>query len=114
MAKTAGGWSPIRISERCGGTFDKNVLKFILAGVDDSAEVTTPNVDSQRTANLGKVEIIDEMIAAAQQQWDRDFPGELDLDDRSDRLTTSIEELQTTTSGRQSELDDCDWTVGRR
>ena len=106
MAKTAGGWSPIRISERSGDTFDKNVLKFILAGVDDTAVVTTTNVESQRTANLGKVEIIDEMIAAAQQQWDRDFPGELDLDDRSDRLTTSIEELQTTMSGRQSELDE--------
>lgn len=61
-----GEWSPIRISDRSGETFDKNVLKFILTGLDDSAIVATQNLDSQRTANLGKVEIIDEMIAAAQ------------------------------------------------
>jgi hypothetical protein len=54
-----GEWSPIRISDRSGETFDKNVLKFILTGVDDSAMVTTQNADTQRTANLGKVEIID-------------------------------------------------------
>lgn len=101
-----GEWSPIRISERSGETFDKNVLKFILTGVDDSAVVTTPNVDSQRTANLGKVEIIDEMIAAAQQEWDRDFPGNPDLNEQSDRLTASINELQEAMSVRQSRLDE--------
>lgn len=101
-----GEWSPIRISERSGETFDKNVLKFILTGVDDSAVVTTPNVDSQRTANLGKVEIIDEMIAAAQQEWERDFPGNPDLNDQSERLTASINELQTKMSVRQSRLDE--------
>jgi hypothetical protein len=101
-----GEWSPIRISERSGETFDKNVLKFILTGVDDSAVVTTPNVDSQRTANLGKVEIIDEMIAAAQQEWERDFPGNPDLNDQGDRLTASINELQTRMSVRQSRLDE--------
>ncbi|GEC15353.1 hypothetical protein [Nitrobacter winogradskyi] len=101
-----GEWSPIRISEHSGETFDKNVLKFILTGVDDSAVVTTPNVGSQRTANLGKVEIIDEMIAAAQQEWDRDFPGNPDLNEQSDRLTASINELQEAMSVRQSRLDE--------
>lgn len=101
-----GEWSPIRISERSGETFDKNVLKFILTGVDDFAVVTTPNVDSQRTANLGKVEIIDEMIAAAQQEWERDFPADPELIDQNDRLTASIGDLQKTMSERQSQLDE--------
>jgi hypothetical protein len=101
-----GEWSPIRISERSGETFDKNVLKFVLTGVDDSAVVTTPNVDSQRTANLGKVEIIDEMIAASRQDWERDFPGNPDLNDQSERLTASIDELQAAMWARQSQLDE--------
>lgn len=101
-----GEWSPIRISDRSGETFDKNVLKFILTGVDDSAIVTTQKPDSQRTANLGKVEIIDEMIAAAQLEWERNYPGDPDLNDQAEKQTASIRDLQQTMSDRQSLLDD--------
>ena len=58
-------WSPIRVSERSGETFDKNVLKFLLTGVDDSAVVPTKSVGDQRTENAGKIEIVEEMIQAA-------------------------------------------------
>uniref|UniRef100_A0A9E8A469 Rad50/SbcC-type AAA domain-containing protein n=1 Tax=Bosea sp. NBC_00436 TaxID=2969620 RepID=A0A9E8A469_9HYPH len=101
-----GEWSPIRISDRSGETFDKNVLKFILTGVDDSAIVTTQNPDSQRTANSGKIEIIDEMLAAAQLEWERDYPGDPDLNDQSEKQAATIRDLQKMMSDRQSLLDD--------
>jgi hypothetical protein len=101
-----GEWSPIRISDRSGETFDKNVLKFILTGVDDSAVLTTQNPESQRTANLGKVEIINEMIAAAEGEWEQDYPGDPDLGDQADKQSASIRDLQQVMADRQSLLDD--------
>jgi hypothetical protein len=74
--------------------------------VDDRAIVTTQNPDSQRTAHLSKVEIVDEMIAAAQLQWERDYPGDPDLNDQPEKQTATIRDLQQTMSDRQSLLDD--------
>jgi hypothetical protein len=45
------------------------------------------------------------MIAAAQQEWERDYPGNPDLNDQDERQTASIRDLQQTMSDRQSLLD---------
>ena len=103
-------WSPIRISPQSGETFDKNVLKFILTGVDDSAVVATKSRGDQRIANAGKIEIVEELIAGAAEELKRLFPDREDLDitdleTQEAALSRTIDEQQATLAQRQSELD---------
>jgi hypothetical protein len=103
-------WSPIRIAPQSGETFDKNVLKFLLTGMDDAAVVPTRSVGDQRTANAGKIEIVEELIEAAAQELKRLFPDdedvdELDLEAQEVTLSRTIDDHQATLTQRQSELD---------
>jgi phage shock protein A len=98
-------WSPIRISDRSGDTFDKNVLKFLLTGVDDAAVVATKSVDAQKDANSGKIELIDEMIAGAELELQRRFPDHAELAERDEKISKTIDNLQTTLTSHQDSLD---------
>jgi DNA repair ATPase RecN len=103
-------WSPIRIASQSGETFDKNVLKFILTGVDDSAIVATKKVGDQRSENAGKIEIVEEMIIATTEDLKRLFPDDedvdaLDLEARNETLSHTIDGLQSTLKEWQSTLD---------
>ncbi|WFT86002.1 hypothetical protein [Rhizobium leguminosarum] len=102
--------APIRISERASETLDRNVLKFILTGVDDSAVVVSKSTKEQRTANSGKIEIVDEMITSAQAELARMFPDDddvdaLDLASQDNRLTQTLSAYHTTLSVAQQRLD---------
>ena len=103
-------WSPIKIAPQSSETFDKNVLKFILTGVDDSALVATKSVGDQRTANAGKIEIVEELIGAAVEELNSLFPDDedvetLDLETQEATLSRTIEGHQSTLTQLQSELD---------
>ncbi|POR42420.1 hypothetical protein [Methylobacterium sp. V23] len=100
-----GEWSPIRIAPQSGETFDKNVLKFIVTGVDDGAMQTTKSSEAQRTANLGKIELIDDMISVAEEELKRRWPGNGDLEAQEGRISESIEGLQQSLSEHQRGLD---------
>jgi hypothetical protein len=102
--------SPIAIAPQSGETFDKNVLKFILTGVDDSAVVETQSVGDQRTANAGKIEIVEEMITATTDDLKRLFPDDdhvdvLDLEAQDGALSRTLDEHQSILTQRQSTLD---------
>lgn len=110
-------WSPIQISPQSGETLDKNVLKFILTGVDDSAVVTTKSVGDQRTANAGKIEIVEELIEATTQELKALFPDDehvnlLNLEAQEAALSLTIDSHQATLTQRQVELDR--WRFERR
>lgn len=103
-------WSPIQISAQSGETFDKNVLKFILTGVDDSAVVATKSVGDQRTANAGKIEIVEELIKATTEELKALFPDDdnvnlLNLEVQEETLCRTIDSHQATLTQRQVELD---------
>jgi hypothetical protein len=102
-------WSPIQIARQSGDTFDKNVLKFILTGIDDSAVVATKSPGDQRTANAGKIEIVEELVEAAVEELKRLFPDDavdaLDLEAQEATLSASIDEQHATLAQHQSELD---------
>jgi hypothetical protein len=89
-------WSPIRISDYKNETLDKNVLKFITTGIDDSAVITTPNSKVQKSVNSGKIEMVDEMLSAAEQEFQRDYPDSTDIEDQLSKIETSISGLQAT------------------
>jgi hypothetical protein len=98
-------WSPTRISDRSGETFDKNVLKFILTGIDDAAVVPTKSVDAQKDANSGKIELIDELIAGTEMELLRRFPDHAELADRDEKISRTIDDLQATLTSHQDHLD---------
>jgi hypothetical protein len=81
-------WSPIKIAAQSTDTFDKNVLKFILTGIDDASIVETPNPNEQRIANAGKIEIVEELIEAAVADLHRLFSE----DDAVDKLQVASQE----------------------
>ncbi|MGO4511089.1 hypothetical protein AB4Z51_29185 [Bradyrhizobium sp. 2TAF36] len=100
-----GEWSPIRISDFNSDTLDKNVLKFITTGVDDSAVLETPGVDAQRSINSGKIQMVDEMLATAEQELNREYPDPADLESQLAKLDKASDELHSTLVERQNELD---------
>lgn len=102
-------WSPIQISAQSGPTFDKNVFKLLITGVDDSLLAVAKSTKEQQTENVGKIEIIEEMITVALDELGRMFPDDdldkLDLDAQDQRLSSTISSWQSTLSLRQSRLD---------
>jgi hypothetical protein len=103
-------WSPIKIAAQSSDTFDKNVLKFILTGVDDSSVIERPSTSEQRVANAGKIEIVDELIAAVRADLKRAFPDDdavnaLDVAAQETALSTALEEQHATLAEYQMELD---------
>lgn len=101
-----GEWSPIRIDPRNGDTFDKNVLKFIATGLDDSAVIQKRSAKSQREANSGKIELVEEMITAAKLELEAGFPGNPDLTVQDERISRTIAHEQTLVAGLQKRLDE--------
>lgn len=97
--------SPIQLSEYSNETLDKNALKFILTGVDDTAVVTVPSAKTQKTANSGKIELLDEMIVSIENELQRDYPDSLDLENQDSKITETIEALQKTVAEHQDRLD---------
>jgi hypothetical protein len=98
-------WSPIRISDYNSETLDKNVLKFITTGIDDSAVISTPSSKVQTSVNSGKIEMVDEMLTAAEQELQREYPDSAGLDDQLSKIEGSISDLQATLGQRQDSLD---------
>jgi hypothetical protein len=100
-----GEWSPIRISDFNSDTLDKNVLKFITTGIDDSAVIETPSADAQKSINSGKVQMVEEMLATAEQELNREYPEPANLENQLAKLDKATGELHSTLVQRQNELD---------
>ena len=103
-------WSPIKIDTQSTDTFDKNVLKFILTGIDDFGIVETPNPNEQRIANAGKIEIVEELIEAAIADLHRLFPEDEAVDKlqivaQETILSNTSEEQHAKLAEYQTELD---------
>ena len=103
-------WSPIKIAPQSSDTYDKNVLKFILTGIDDASIVETPNPNEQRVANAGKIEIVEELIEAAVADLHRLFPEDEAVDKlqvaaQEAALSDGLEEQHARLAEYQTELD---------
>ncbi len=102
--------SPTTISDQSGETFNKNVLKFLLTGVDDSSIVEVPDNRELKQANSGKIEIVEEMLKAAMAELSSMYPGvdslkSLELQDQSTKLEATLERFRLDLSGEQTNVD---------
>ena len=101
--------SPTKIDPRTPDTLDKNVLKYILTGVDDSAVVARLPVRQQKALNSGKLEIVEEMISATIAELELLFPEDdvetLDLNVQEAEISKTVVSLSQALEARQFELD---------
>lgn len=98
-------WSPIQIDVRAGDTFNKNVFKFLLTGIDGSATATTESPETQRRGNAGKLELIDELIAALEEELRQGWPDSSDLQDQEERISETVLSVGAEVAERQRNLD---------
>lgn len=99
-------WSPTQIDLRAGDTFNKNVFKFLLTGIDGSATVPTDSAETQKRGNAGKLELIDELLAAAQEELRQGWPDDAGLSDQEQRLDEAMGAVGDEAAERQTRLDD--------
>lgn len=98
-----GDLSMINVSDGRSVTQDKNTLKFILTGADDSAQVKAPAMKDQHTGNRGKIELIDDMLRVARAELGEDVPA--NIDEMIDALTDQVRDVQKEAYEAQSKLD---------
>ena len=103
--------SPIKIAAQSAETFDKNVLKFLLTGIDDSAVVATKSREDQKTANSGKIELVDEMLVGAERELAVLYPD--GADGTPDELSAQQARLAETIKGHQAVLSEVQSTLDR-
>ena len=97
-------WTPIQLDQRSGETLDKNVFKFLLTGVDGSATVATEDAKTQRRGNAGKLELIEELIAAADAEL-QGWPDSADLPDQEERISKALAAVGAQAARRQERMD---------
>jgi hypothetical protein len=102
--------SPITLDRNSGDTFNKNVLKFILTGVDDKSMVKVPNTTEQKQTNAGRIEIVEEMLNTAVAELAAMYPGvedlaTLKLDEQSERLDATLDAFRSNLAAGHSALD---------
>lgn len=92
-------------------TFEQNLFKLILTGMDDASAVTVPKPTERKVAKAAKLELIDEWIEQLTNELGEDAPTEPEIEDKLERLDESAASLLDQLQGAQNELDDF---VGKR
>lgn len=87
-------------------TFEQNLFKLLITGVDDSAAVTVPKSSERKVAKAAKLELIDEMIAQLDAELGEDPPEEKQTEGQLERLDQSATGLSSRLQNVQKELDD--------
>ncbi|MER9863004.1 hypothetical protein [Mesorhizobium sp. M0185] len=102
--------SPIVVDRQSSDTFNKNVLKFILTGVDDKSMVKVPDTKQQRQTNAGRIEIVEEMLNTAVAELAAMYPDVEDLtilklDEQAERLDATLKTFRSNLAAGHSALD---------
>ena len=92
-------------------TFEKNLFKFILTGIDDASAVTVPKPTERKVAKVAKLELIDEWIEQLTNELGEDVPTVSEIKEKLERLNKSASGFLDQLQGTQNELDDL---VGQR
>lgn len=102
--------SPIESGQFVTRTAERSIFKLLLTGSDDSAIVPVVDKKTFRAATNGKLEVLDEMIAAIGEQLNADYPDAEELQSQSDRLEESWnaaqQELQAAQESIRQRLQD--------
>ena len=92
-------------------TFERNLFKLLLTGIDDTAAVTVQKPSERKVAKEAKLELVDEMIAQINVELGDEPPVEAEVRDQLARLDGSADGIFDRMQAAQSTLDQA---VGRR
>ncbi len=98
--------SPILASgQHIFATFERNVFKLLLTGIDDSA--VTPSVPPKMlaAAKAGKIELVDEWLARIDRELGEAPPSRDELAEQAVRLEESLEGVRNDLAHAQDRLD---------
>jgi len=97
--------SPIFTGQPAERTFEQNLFKLILTGIDDAAAVTVQRPSDRKVAKAAKIELVDELIEQLNKELGEEAPEERELKDQLERLEKSAKGLFDRLRERQTELD---------
>lgn len=86
-------------------TFEQNLFKLLITGIDDSAAVTVPKSSERKVAKAAKIELVDEMIAQLDAELGEAPPEEKETEEQLERLDQSANSLFARLQDAQKELD---------
>ena len=96
--------SPILINTQSWPTLSKNVFRFLLTGLDDSAIVEVPNQDTLKATNSGRVAMLEDLIVDLDAQLaDVDVPQ---IADQHAKLVARMENISAEVEAVQGNLDE--------
>ncbi|MFG1404246.1 hypothetical protein [Xanthobacter sediminis] len=116
--------SPVFTGQPAERTFEQNLFKLLLTGIDDTAAVTVQKPSDRKVAKAAKIELVDELIEQLDKELGDEAPDEKELTEQLDRLERSATSLLDRLRERQMELDslvgqrrsalDRSWELGER
>jgi len=86
-------------------TFEQNLFKFLLTGVDDAAAVTVPKPSERKVAKAAKIELVDELIAQIDAELGEDPPDKRESEEQLEQLERRATDLASRLKDAQEELD---------
>jgi hypothetical protein len=96
--------SPVESGQVIGRTEEHSVLKLMLTGRDDSAVVTVLDQKTFKTSTTAKIEVIDELLKAVNDELDTDFPDAEGLKEQNAKLERSWLEAQNEAQAAQESI----------
>lgn len=86
-------------------TFEQNLFKLLLTGIDDSAAVTVQKETVRKAAKAAKIELVDELLAQIDAELGEEPQGETEAREQLDRLEQSADGLHARMQSAQNQLD---------
>ncbi|SIT14301.1 MAG: hypothetical protein C9355_09795 [Thalassolituus maritimus] len=86
-------------------TFEQNLFKFVLTGVDDAAAVTVTKPSDRKVAKAAKIELVDELIAQIDAELGENPPDEKETEEQLGLLEQSASDLPSRLKESQAKLD---------
>lgn len=87
-------------------TFEHNLFKLLITGIDDAAAVTVPKEGTRKVAKAAKIELMDELIAQLDAELGANPPDQIETREQLNRLDQSAKELSNHLREIQEGLDE--------
>jgi hypothetical protein len=97
--------SPVLTGQFVNATSEYAAFKLFLTGTDDSALVAVGGNSAMRERDVGKVELLDQLIAELQVELDESGVKEEELKEQEERLSASLSEQAKNLQAAQAQLD---------
>lgn len=97
--------SPLLSGQFTTATAEYAVFKLLLTGIDDSAVVSVTEVTGKRDLEIGKIELLDQMIEEHQAELDEEGADEEELLDQLNQIKANLTDQNAALEDVQKTLD---------